>query len=98
MLTRRFTITACVCAVILGALVSLISAAINAMPDDEPLSTHAASRPLHIPSVREYPPDSRKDFKAQTLPTQQPSATPSINPVKPPAVTPTVHKPKAPQQ
>lgn len=60
-LKRAAAITLAVAAIVLGMLVALTTAAINSMPDDEPLDTMAAAfKPLHAPSVAEPPPDTRR--------------------------------------
>lgn len=72
-------------AIILGMVATLLSAAINAMPDDEPLSTRAAvAVPSDYHSTPEPVPDGRRNIKH--LPSPVPiqlsqAATPSVNPV-----------------
>lgn len=97
---RRYVTTMALFAVVLGILASLAGAAINAMPDDEPLSTNAAMAAMHTPSVAEVPPDSRRLFKTHAVPTPKPVVTPPVLPVtapKPAAPAPnTIRKPKPP--
>lgn len=84
-ISKRTAVTLAVVAAVLGMITSLLSAAINAMPEDEPLSTVAAElKPLYVQDVPNPPPDTRRILKLQP---SQPAVVPPPIPVvapKPP--------------
>lgn len=92
MLSNKRTITAlAILAIVVGMVVSILAAAINAMPEDEPLSTRAAvAVPSEYHSPPEPVPDSLKDYRRElpVAPVAQPTATatPSQIVVPPPTV------------
>lgn len=94
---KRIVTALAILAIVVGMVVSILAAAINAMSDDEPLSTRTAvAVPSEYHSPPEPVPDSRKDYLASPVPTQTTTATPSQMVVPPPTIrkVPTPPKPK----
>lgn len=102
MLSNKRTITTlAILAIVIGMVISILAAAINAMPDDEPLSTRAAvAVPSQYHSTPEPVPDSRKDFRTDPLPVIVSTPSPATSVTAPPSqnviAAPVVPKPVVP--